>query len=457
MFKKILIANRGEIAVRVIRACRELGVQTVAIFSDADRSSLHVRLADEAFCVGPGPVGRSYLNIPNIISTALICGADAIHPGYGFLAENARFAEICQDHGLTFIGPSPAVIASMGDKATAKRIMKQAGVPTTPGSDIVESVDDAQKIAEKMGFPVLLKATAGGGGKGMREVHDPRDFATAFATAQAEAEASFKDGRLYVEKLIIAPRHIEVQLIGDNFGSLVHLGERDCSIQKPSHQKLIEESPAPLLEAGVIKKLHATAIAAGKAVKYSNAGTLEFLVSGTDVYFMEMNTRIQVEHPVTEMVYGVDIVQEQIRVAAGEPLGFKQKELHPVGHAIEVRVNAESADAGFAPAAGVLDQVEFPGGPGVRVDTHMHPGAVIPPYYDSMIAKIIAHGRTRNAAIARMERALAETRIDGVRTTVDFCREIMRDDDFRRGGVRVEWLKNDFMPRRAERLSAELV
>ncbi len=457
MFKKILIANRGEIAVRVIRACRELGVQTVAIFSDADRSSLHVRLADEAFCVGPGPVGRSYLNIPNIISTALICGADAIHPGYGFLAENARFAEICQDHGLTFIGPSPAVIASMGDKATAKRIMKQAGVPTTPGSDIVESVDDAQKIAEKMGFPVLLKATAGGGGKGMREVHDPRDFATAFATAQAEAEASFKDGRLYVEKLIIAPRHIEVQLIGDNFGSLVHLGERDCSIQKPSHQKLIEESPAPLLEAGVIKKLHATAIAAGKAVKYSNAGTLEFLVSGTDVYFMEMNTRIQVEHPVTEMVYGVDIVQEQIRVAAGEPLGFKQKELHPVGHAIEVRVNAESADAGFAPAAGVLDQVEFPGGPGVRVDTHMYPGAVIPPYYDSMIAKIIAHGRTRNAAIARMERALAETRIDGVRTTVDFCREIMRDDDFRRGGVRVEWLKNDFMPRRAERLSAELV
>jgi acetyl-CoA carboxylase biotin carboxylase subunit len=457
LFKKILIANRGEIAVRVIRACRELGVQTVAIFSDADRSSLHVRLADEAFCVGPGPVGRSYLNIPNIISTALICGADAIHPGYGFLAENARFAEICQDHGLTFIGPSPAVIASMGDKATAKRIMKQAGVPTTPGSDIVESVDDAQKIAEKMGFPVLLKATAGGGGKGMREVHDPRDFATAFATAQAEAEASFKDGRLYVEKLIIAPRHIEVQLIGDNFGSLVHLGERDCSIQKPSHQKLIEESPAPLLEAGVIKKLHATAIAAGKAVKYSNAGTLEFLVSGTDVYFMEMNTRIQVEHPVTEMVYGVDIVQEQIRVAAGEPLGFKQKELHPVGHAIEVRVNAESADAGFAPAAGVLDQVEFPGGPGVRVDTHMYPGAVIPPYYDSMIAKIIAHGRTRNAAIARMERALAETRIDGVRTTVDFCREIMRDDDFRRGGVRVEWLKNDFMPRRAERLSAELV
>jgi acetyl-CoA carboxylase biotin carboxylase subunit len=454
MFKKILIANRGEIAVRIMRACQELGVQTVAIFSDADRDSLHVRLADEAFCVGPGPAARSYLNIPNIISTALICGADAIHPGYGFLAENARFAEISQDHGLTFIGPSPAVIASMGDKATAKRIMKQAGVPITPGSDIVESVDEAQKIAEKMGFPVLLKATAGGGGKGMREVHEGRDFAAAFATAQAEAEASFKDGRLYVEKLILAPRHIEVQLIGDNFGTLVHLGERDCSTQKPTHQKLIEEAPAPLLDAGVLKKVHATALAAGRAVKYTNAGTLEFLVSGTDVYFMEMNTRIQVEHPVTEMVWGVDIVQEQIRVAAGEALGLRQRDLHAVGHAIECRVNAEDPDAGFAPAAGTLARVELPGGPGIRVDTHVYPGAVIPPYYDSMIAKISAHARTRPAAIARMERALAETRIEGVKTTIDFCRGVLRDDDFRRGGIRVEWLKNDFMPRRADRLGA---
>jgi acetyl-CoA carboxylase biotin carboxylase subunit len=452
MFKKILIANRGEIAVRIIRACQELGVATVAIFSDPDRASLHVRHADEAFCVGPGPVGRSYLNIPNIISTALISGADAIHPGYGFLAENARFAEIAQDHGLTFIGPSPAVIASMGDKATAKRIMKAAGVPITPGSDIVASVDEGQKIAEKMGFPVLIKATAGGGGKGMREVHDGRDFATAFATAQAEAEASFKDGRLYIEKLIIAPRHIEVQVIGDNFGSIVHLGERDCSIQKPSHQKLIEEAPAPALDAGVIKKLHATAVAAGRAVKYTNAGTLEFLVSGTDVYFMEMNTRIQVEHPVTEMVYGVDIVQEQIRVAAGEALGLRQKELHPVGHAIEVRINAEDPDAGFAPAAGTLNAVEFPGGPGVRVDTHVVAGAVIPPYYDSMIAKIVVHGRTRAGAIARMDRALGETRIEGVKTTIGFCRDVLRSEEFRRGGVRVEWLKADYMPRRADAL-----
>jgi acetyl-CoA carboxylase biotin carboxylase subunit len=454
MFNKVLIANRGEIAVRIIRACRELGVQTVAIFSDADRSSQHVRFADEAFCVGPGPVGRSYLNIPNIISTALICGADAIHPGYGFLAENARFAEIAQDHGLTFIGPSPAVIASMGDKATAKRIMKQAGVSITPGSDIIESVDEAQRVAEKMGFPVLLKATAGGGGKGMREVHDPHDFTGAFATAQAEAEASFKDGRLYVEKLLIAPRHIEVQILGDNFGSIVHLGERDCSIQKPSHQKLIEESPAPQLDAGMVKKLHATALAAGRAVKYTSAGTLEFLVSGTDVYFMEMNTRIQVEHPVTEMVYGVDIVQEQIRVAAGEALPFRQKELHPVGHAIEIRVNAEDADSGFAPAAGTLSRVEFPGGPGIRVDTHMFSGAVIPPYYDSMIAKIVAHARTRPGAIARMERALAETRIEGVKTTINFCRDVLRSEEFRRGGVRVEWLKNDFMPRRSELAAA---
>jgi acetyl/propionyl-CoA carboxylase alpha subunit len=288
----------------------------------------------------------------------------------------------------------------------------------------------------------------------MREVHDRRDFAAAFATAQAEAEASFKDGRLYVEKLLLAPRHIEVQLIGDSFGSLVHLGERDCSIQKPSHQKLIEEAPAPALDAGIIKKLHAVALAAGKAVKYTSAGTLEFLVSGTDVYFMEMNTRIQVEHPVSEMVYGVDIVQEQIRVAAGEALSVRQKDLHPVGHAIEARINAEDADAGFGPAAGTLTRVEFPGGPGIRVDTNMVSGAVIPPYYDSMIAKIIAHGRTRAAAIARLDRALGETRIDGVKTTIGFCRDVLRDPDFKRGGVRVEWLKDEFMPRRAQRSTA---
>jgi len=448
VFRKVLIANRGEIALRINRAAHELGVQTVAIFSEADRQSQHVRFADEAYCVGPGPVMRSYLNIPNIISAALISGADAIHPGYGFLAENARFAEIARDHGLVFIGPAPAVISAMGDKATARRLMAEAGVPTTPGSDIVASVDEARTTAEAIGYPVLLKATAGGGGKGMRAVYEPGELETAFATAQAEAEASFKDGRMYVEKLIIQPRHIEVQVLGDEHGNVVHLGERDCSIQKPSHQKLIEEAPAPVLPEGVRDRLHATAIAACRAVNYTNAGTLEFLVSGEQVYFMEMNTRIQVEHPVTEMVYGVDLVKEQIRIAAGEALGVTQAELHPSGHAIEVRVNAEDPEHNFAPAAGTLGRVEFPGGPGVRVDTHVYGGATIPPYYDSMIAKIIAHGATREAAIARMERALSETRIEGVKTTIDFCRDVLRDPAFRAAGVGVEWLKTDFMPSR---------
>ena len=446
MFRKVLIANRGEIALRINRACQELGVATVAIFSEADRQSLHVRHADEAFCVGPGPVARSYLNIPNIISAALISGADAIHPGYGFLAENARFAEICGDHGLRFIGPKPAVIAMMGDKATARRVMAEVGVAITPGSGIVDSIEDARVEIEKVGYPVLLKASAGGGGKGMREVHVPGDLERAFTTARAEAEASFNDGRLYVEKLIIKPRHIEVQLLGDEQGNLVHLGERDCSIQKPSHQKLIEESPAFGLPRHVRDRLYDMALSAGRAVGYTNAGTLEFLVSGEQIYFMEMNTRIQVEHPVTEMVYGVDLVKEQIRIAAGESLNFTQDDLHPVGHAIEVRVNAEDPANNFAPAAGTLTRVEFPGGPGVRVDTHMFSGAQIPPYYDSMIAKIIVQARTRDAAIARMERALAETRIEGVKTTIDFARDVLRDPNFIAGGVGVEYLATSFLP-----------
>jgi acetyl-CoA carboxylase, biotin carboxylase subunit len=415
VFRKVLIANRGEIALRINRACHELGVATVAIFSEADRGSLHVRHADEAFCVGPGAVARSYLNIANILSTALICGADAIHPGYGFLAENARFAEIARDHGLTFIGPSPTVIASMGDKATAKRIMRDAGVPTTPGSDIVATPIEASAAAAEIGYPVLLKATAGGGGKGMRVVESDAEMAQAFSSAFAEAEAAFKDGRLYLEKLIVSPRHIEVQLLGDEHGGLVHLGERDCSIQN-------------------------IALAAGRAVGYTNAGTMEFLVDGANVYFMEMNTRIQVEHPVTEVVYGVDLVKEQIRIATGEPLGFTQEDLIPHGIAFEVRVNAEDPENNFAPAAGTLTRVEFPGGPGVRVDTHVYSGAVVPPFYDSMLAKIIVAGRSRESAISRMERALAETRIEGVKTTVEFCREIMRSDDFVRGAVGVDWL-----------------
>jgi len=442
MFKKVLIANRGEIALRINRACRELGVQTVAIFSEADRESLHVRHAYEAFCVGPGPVPRSYLNIPNIISTALITGCDAVHPGYGFLAENARFAEICADHGLTFIGPKPQVIAAMGDKATAKRVMKEAGIATTPGSGILDSVEDARRAAEEIGYPVLLKATAGGGGKGMRQVNAPQEMERAYSSATQEAEASFKDGRVYMEKLILRPRHIEVQVLGDNFGNVVHLGERDCSVQKPSHQKLIEEAPAPNLSPGARDSLLAMAVRAAQAVQYSNAGTLEFLVAGDDVYFMEMNTRIQVEHPVTEMVYNIDLVKEQIRIAAGERLGYTQSDLRTNGHAIECRINAEDPRNDFAPAAGTLTEVVFPGGPGIRVDTHIYSGAMVPPFYDSMLAKVIAFGQTRDDAIARMQRALHETVVEGVKTTIDQCLEILATPEFRSGRYAIDFLPN---------------
>ncbi len=440
MFRKVLIANRGEIALRINRACQELGVATVAIFSEADRDSLHVRQADEAFCVGPGPAGRSYLNIPNIISTALITRCDAIHPGYGFLAENARFAEICGDHGLTFIGPKPSVIALMGDKATAKRVVSEACVATTPGSDVLADPEEAQGVAAGIGYPVLLKATAGGGGRGMRVVHDAAEMPRAFAGATAEAEASFKDGRLYIEKLIVAPRHIEVQVLGDEFGNLVHLGERDCSVQKPSHQKVIEETPAPNLAARLRGALHDMALRASRSVGYSNAGTLEFLVADDDVYFMEMNTRIQVEHPVTEMVYNIDLVKEQIRIAAGEPLGYAQSDLAARGHAIECRINAEDPQNHFAPAAGTVSKLVFPGGPGIRVDTHLYAGATIPPYYDSMIAKVVAFGDSREVAIARMERALHETLIDGVTTTIDLCLEVLGTDEFREGRYDIELL-----------------
>jgi len=438
VFKKVLIANRGEIALRINRACRELGVKTVAIFSEPDRESLHVRHANEAFCVGPGPAARSYLSIPNIISTALITQCDAVHPGYGFLAENARFAQICADHGLAFIGPPADVIAMMGDKATARRVMRDAKVDTTPGTDILESVDKARRAARDLGYPVLLKATAGGGGKGMRVVESPDELERAFNSAQTEAEAGFKDGRLYMEKLVVNPRHIEVQVLGDNFGNVVLLGERDCSVQKPSHQKLIEEAPAANLSDKARQSLFAMALRAAQAVHYSNAGTLEFLVSGDRVYFMEMNTRIQVEHPVTEMVYNIDLVKEQIRIAAGEALGYTQADLRPRGHAIECRINAEDASNNFA--AGTLTNVVFPGGPGIRVDTHIYSGATVPPYYDSLLAKIVAFGETREAAIARMERALRETVIEGVNTTIAQCLEVLATDAFINGRYTIEFL-----------------
>ncbi|MDQ6827127.1 MAG: ATP-grasp domain-containing protein, partial [Candidatus Eremiobacteraeota bacterium] len=414
----------------------------------ADRDSLHVRHANEAFCVGPGPVARSYLNIPNIISTALISGADAVHPGYGFLAENARFADICADHGLTFIGPPASVIAAMGDKATAKRIMREAGVPTTPGSDILLSAAEARDAATRIGYPILLKATAGGGGKGMREVSAPEQMEHAFAAAQTESDANFKDGRLYMEKLLLRPRHIEVQIFADSFGNVVHLGERDCSVQKPTHQKLIEEAPAPNLPENIREKLQTTALNASRAVNYSNAGTLEFLVSDEHVYFMEMNTRIQVEHPVTEMVYGIDLVKEQIRTASGEALGYDQSDLRASGCAIECRINAEDARNNFAPAAGTLTNVVFPGGPGIRVDTHIFSGTVVPPYYDSLLAKIVAAAPTREAAIARMERALRETCIEGVQTTIEQCLEVLENERFREGRYSVDFLP-DVMQRRA--------
>jgi len=440
-----LIANRGEIALRINRACQELGVRTVAVFSEPDRESLNVRRADEAFCVGPGRAARSYLNIPNIISTALVTGCDAVHPGYGFLAENARFAEICADHGLTFIGPKPAVIAAMGDKATAKRLMREAGVPTTPGTDVLESAAEAVEAAETIGYPVLLKATAGGGGKGMRAVEHPHEMEHAFASATAEAEASFKDGRVYMEKLIRGPRHIEVQVLGDEYGELVHLGERDCSMQKPSHQKLVEEAPAAHLPQSLRERLHEVAVRACKHVRYTNAGTLEFLIAGDELYFMEMNTRIQVEHPVTESVYEIDLVKEQIRIAAGEPLGYGQRDLVQRGHAIECRINAEDPRNGFAPQAGTLAEVVFPGGPGIRVDTHVCAGATISPYYDSMIAKIVAYGDTRDVAIARMERALRETTILGVATTIDLCAALLGTPEFREGRYDITFLPS-FLP-----------
>ena len=440
MLRKVLVANRGEIALRIVRACRELGIGSVAIFSEADRASTHVRLADEAFCVGPGPVPRSYLNVPNIISAAMVSGCDAIHPGYGFLAENARFAEICADHGLKFIGPRPEIITAMGDKATAKRVMADAGVATTPGTDILPTVELAREAAEQIGYPVLLKATAGGGGKGMRVVERPEDLERAFLGATAEAEASFKDGRVYMEKLIRDPRHIEVQVLADEHGQVVHLGERDCSIQKPSHQKLIEEAGAPNLTERARARLHEMAILACRHVGYSNAGTLEFLSSGDDVFFMEMNTRIQVEHPLTEMVYGIDLVKEQIRIASGEHLGYTQADLEPRGHAIECRINAEDARNNFAPQAGTLGAVLFPGGPGIRIDTHIFSGASVPPYYDSMLAKVIAFANTRDQAIARMERALRETLVEGVATTTEMCLEILATEGFRSGTYDIGFL-----------------
>jgi acetyl-CoA carboxylase biotin carboxylase subunit len=440
MFKKVLIANRGEIALRVIVACRELGIRTVAVYSEADENSLHVRFADEDVCIGPARSGESYLNVPAIISAAEITGADAIHPGYGFLSESAYLAEVCEACHIRFIGPDPHVIRLMGDKARARRAMKKAGVPILPGSDgLVESEDKALKVAREIGYPVIIKATAGGGGRGMRVVENASDLPHALRTAQREAEAAFGVGDVYIEKYVVGPRHIEFQVLGDHHGSVVHLGERECSIQR-RHQKLIEESPSVALTDKMRRKMGGIVVDAARAVQYANAGTFEFLMD-TDgrFYFMEVNTRLQVEHPVTEMVTGIDIVKEQIRIAAGERLSFKQSEVTFTGHSIECRVNAEDPET-FVPSPGVIHVFSVPGGPGVRVDTAAHTECTISPYYDSMVAKVIVHGRDRQEAIARMRRTLEMTVIEGIKTSIPLHLKILAEPDFQAGRLSTSFM-----------------
>jgi acetyl-CoA carboxylase biotin carboxylase subunit len=430
MFKKILIANRGEIACRIIWACKELDIKTVAIYSEADRDALHVRFADEAICIGPAPSAQSYLNIPQIISAAEIANVDAVHPGYGFLAENPYFAEVCEACNIAFIGPSPQVMRLMGDKAEARRTMLAAGIPVTPGSaDVIEDEETAIKEAERIGYPILIKATAGGGGRGMRLARSPDELTAAYQTARAEAEAAFKNSGVYLECYIESPRHIEIQVLGDQHGHVIHLGERECSIQR-RHQKLIEESPSPAVSYELRQEMGAMAVKACQQVGYSNAGTIEFLLDeNSNFYFMEMNTRIQVEHPVTEMVTVTDLVSAQIRIAAGEPLNFTQDELIFVGHAIECRINAEDPET-FAPSPGRITTFNLPSGPGVRVDTAAYAGYFVPPHYDSLIAKLIVHSRTRERALARMRRALEAMVIEGIKTTIPLHLKILNDPDF---------------------------
>jgi acetyl-CoA carboxylase, biotin carboxylase subunit len=443
MFKRILIANRGEIAVRVIRACREMGIRTVAVYSQPDESCLHVQLADEAVCIGGAPASESYLKIANIISAAEVTDVDAIHPGFGFLSENAHFADICEDCGITFIGPSPDNIRDMGDKSRAREMMKKAGVPVTPGSDgVVKTQEEALAIAKKLGYPVLIKAVAGGGGKGMRIARNDMSLAQGFMTASSEAERAFGNADVYVEKLVERARHIEVQLLADNHGHVYQLGERDCSIQR-RHQKLLEETPSPALTPERRKKLLRAAVKAAQACKLRNVATIEFLWNedAQEFYFMEMNTRIQVEHPITEEVTGADLVQLQIRAAAGEVLRFSEREFEPHGHAIEVRVNAENPYKNFTPAPGPVQAVHFPGGPGIRIDSHVYSGYVIPPFYDSMIGKIIARGKNREEALTRMARALAEFKMVGPATTVPVAQALLADARFLRGEYNTAFLE----------------
>ncbi len=442
MFKKILIANRGEIALRIIRACREMGIRSVIAYSEADRDSMPVRLADEAYCIGPASPDKSYLNITNIISVAEMSGAEAIHPGYGFLAENANFADICESCGITFIGPSTEAIEKMGNKALARRTMIEAGVPVVPGSEgVIRDAAEAAEIADEIGYPVLIKASAGGGGRGMRIAHNRNDLMHSIAAAQAEAQAAFGDNGVYIEKYVEQPRHIEFQILGDKYGNIVSLGERDCSIQR-RNQKLLEESPSVALTPSLRRRMSEAAIKAAKAVNYYNAGTVEFLLDKYNkFYFIEMNTRVQVEHPVTEMVTGIDIIKEQIRIAAGEELGYQQSDIKIKGWAIECRINAEDPSNNFMPRPGTITAFFAPGGPGVRFDSAIYQGYSVPPYYDSMIGKLIVWDTDRDKAIARMERALNELIIEGVPTTIQFYKRILSNAFYRRGEVYTNFIQ----------------
>lgn len=444
MFKKILIANRGEIALRVIRTCKEMGIKTVAVYSKADEESLHVRFADEAVCIGPPPSKDSYLKISNIIAAAEITNADAIHPGYGFLSENANFSRICKEHGIKFIGAGPEMIDRMGDKASAKSTMKEAGVPTVPGSDgLLDSVEHAKKLAKEMGYPVMLKATAGGGGKGMRAVWKEEELQKAFESAKQEASAAFGNDGMYMEKLIEEPRHIEIQIVGDQFGKACHLSERDCSVQR-RHQKLTEETPSPFMTDDLREKMGKAAVRAAEYIKYEGAGTVEFLVDKhRNFYFMEMNTRIQVEHPITEQVIDYDLIREQILVAAGVPISGKN--YYPKLHSIECRINAEDPYNDFRPSPGRITTLHAPGGHGIRLDTHVYSGYIIPPNYDSMIAKLITTAQTREEAINKMKRALDEFVIEGIKTTIPFHRQLMDHPDYVAGNYTTKFMEDFHM------------
>jgi len=446
MISKILIANRGEIAVRIIRACKEMGIETVQVYSKADKDSLAVKMADRAVCIGPPPATESYLFYQNILSAALAVKADAIHPGYGFLAENPHFADACRALKLIFIGPKSNVIRRMGDKAKAKELMRESGVPVVPGSDgIVESLDNAHEVVEKTGFPVIIKASAGGGGKGMRIVLEKADLEKAFNYASVEAQQAFGDSRVYIERYIGDPKHIEVQILGDRHGNVVHLFERDCSIQR-RHQKLVEEAPSPSIDKDTRKKLGDIAVKAALSVEYDSAGTIEFLydIGTKEFYFMEMNTRIQVEHPVSEEITGIDLIKSQIRIANGEKLDFKQKNIVRNGHSIECRINAEDPENDFKPSPGKITQLMIPGGPGVRVDSGVYPGYSIPPYYDSMVAKLITRGTDRREAVDRMKRALDEFHIEGIKTTIPFHKEVMKSKEFLSGQYTTDFV-NKYM------------